>query len=116
MLGDVFTLAHEWKHLLDWTMSDVLYRNLGYGNPELQSRKREDVADYFAACLLMPRTWVKNAWARGIQDLPALAGLFMVSEDAMRYRLSYLGLLDDDRRPTRTYFRQVGGLDLCPAA
>lgn len=111
-----FTLAHEWKHLLDHTMSDVIYRYLGSSNTKQRERKIERIADHFAACLLMPRTWVKNAWTSGIQDIPALAGLFMVSEDAMRIRLHYLGLLDDDERPIRTYFRRIASLDLCPAA
>lgn len=111
-----FTLAHEWKHLLDYTMSDVLYRRLGQGNAQQRERRIERIADHFAACLLMPRTWVKNAWTSGIQDLPSLAGLFMVSEDAMRVRLTYLGLLDNDERPIRTYFRRIASLDLFAAA
>ncbi|MGH3938714.1 MAG: ImmA/IrrE family metallo-endopeptidase [Pseudonocardiaceae bacterium] len=110
-----FTFAHEWKHLLDYTANNVLYRHLGHGDTHQQERKVERIADHFAACLLMPRMWVKNAWTGGIQDIPALAGLFMVSEDAMRVRLTYLGLLDDDQRPVRTYFRRVASLDLCPA-
>ena len=111
-----FTLAHEWKHLLDHTACEVLYRQLGHGDPRVRERRIERIADHFAACLLMPRTWVKNAWTSGIQDIPALAGLFMVSEDAMRVRLSYLGLLDTDDRPVRTYFRRVASLDLTTAA
>lgn len=111
-----FTCAHEWKHLLDYTASNVLYRQLGHGDAQQHERKIERIADHFAACLLMPRTWIKNAWTGGIQDIPALAGLFMVSEDAMRVRLTYLGLLDDDERSVRTYFRRVASLDLCPAA
>jgi hypothetical protein len=109
-----FTLAHEWKHVIDYTTSDVLYRQFGHGDQRQRERKIEQVADHFAACLLMPRPWVKSAWTSGIQDIPALAGLFMVSEDAIRVRLTYLGLLDDDERPTHTYFRRVASLDLCP--
>lgn len=111
-----YTFCHEFKHVLDYTANNVLYRHLGHGDTQQQERKIERIADHFAACLLMPRNWVKNAWTSGIQDIPALAGLFMVSEDAMRVRLSYLGLLDTDQRPVRTYFRRVASLDLCPAA
>jgi hypothetical protein len=111
-----FTLAHEWKHLLDYTTSNVIYRNLGHGNLRLRDRQVERVADHFAACLLMPRMWVKRAWTNGIQDMASLAGLFMVSEDAIRVRLTYLGLLDDDPRPVRSYFRRVSTLSLTPAA
>jgi len=111
-----FTLAHEWKHLLDYTTTGVLYRNLGRGDDRNRERQIERIADHFAACLLMPRVWVKNAWCSGIQDVPALAGLFMVSEDAMWIRLNYLGLLDNEDRPVRTYFRRAASFDLCPAA
>lgn len=111
-----FTLAHEWKHVLDYTTSNVLYRRLGHGNAQHRQRQIERIADHFAASLLMPRTWVKQAWTNGVQDVRALAGLFMVSEDAMWVRLSYLGLLDTEDRPVRTYFRRVGSQDLCPAA
>jgi hypothetical protein len=111
-----FTLAHEWKHLLDYTATGVLYRHLGRGDDRARERQIERIADHFAACLLMPRTWVKNAWFNGVQDISALAGLFMVSEDAMWIRLNYLGLLDTDDRPVRTYFRRVASFDLCPAA
>lgn len=111
-----FTLAHEWKHVLDYTTSDVLYRQFGHGNQQQRDRKIEQVADHFAACLLMPRPWVKSAWTSGIQDIRALAGLFMVSEEAIWIRLKYLGLLDTEQRPTRTYFRRVASLDLCPVS
>ncbi|MCA1676093.1 MAG: ImmA/IrrE family metallo-endopeptidase, partial [Actinobacteria bacterium] len=111
-----FSLAHEWKHLLDYTASDMLYQQFGHGNTHQRERMIERIADHFAACLLMPRTWVKNAWTSGLQDIPALAGLFMVSEEAMRIRLIYLGLLDTHERPLRTYFRRMASLDLCLAA
>ncbi len=62
-----FTLAHEWKHLLDYTTSNVLYRHLGHGNTQQRKHKVERIADHSAACLLMPRTWVKNSLASGIQ-------------------------------------------------
>lgn len=54
----------------------------------------EQLCDYFAACLLMPRTWVKNAYAGGTQEIPKLARLFDVSEPAMRVRLTSIGLID----------------------
>ena len=57
----------------------------------------------------MPKTWVKNSWTNGIQDVYNLASLFQVSVSAMGVRLRSLGLLDDDdERPVTTYFRQRG--------
>ena len=47
-----------------------------------------------------------RAWANGVQDVTALAGLFNVSEEAMSKRLTFLGFLDDETRPLRTYFRR----------
>ncbi len=53
----------------------------------------EKVSDYFAACVLMPKAWVKDAFCnQGIQSVEALAELFQVSSKAMSFRLSQLGL------------------------
>jgi len=105
------TRAHELKHVLDYTKSKVIYQSLGYGDELRREQQIERICDHFAASLLMPRTWVKEAYACGIQDLSALAGLFNVSEEAMHIRLSYLGLIDTEpNRPVRTYFRRTGWL------
>jgi IrrE N-terminal-like domain len=106
-----WTLAHELKHVIDYTTSKVMYRSLGYGDELRRELQVERICDHFAASLLMPRAWVKEAYACGIQDVPALAGLFNVSEEAMHIRLNYLGLIDDEPdRPVRTYFRRAGWL------
>jgi hypothetical protein len=68
-----FTLAHEFKHLLDYTAASVIHANLGTGDRDRQRRQVEQIADHFAANLLMPRFWVQRAWTSGIQDLDALA-------------------------------------------
>ena len=87
-----FTLAHEFKHILDAACEDVVYRHL----PEGPARERhiEAVCDHFAACLLMPKAWVKKAWGQGFQDLGELAWRFEVSQQAMLIRLQNLGLVD----------------------
>ncbi len=106
-----FTLAHELKHVIDYTAAKALYTKLGYGDTERQGKLVEGICNHYAACLLMPRTWVKNAYAHGIQDVAALAGLFNVSEEAMHNRLVYLGIVDEEpERPTRTFFRRSGWL------
>ena len=46
----------------------------------------------------MPRIWVKRAWTSGVQQLPALARRFGVSQSAMQVRLLQIGLLDPPAR------------------
>jgi predicted transcriptional regulator len=100
-----FTLAHEFKHVIDMSGRKLIYARLGQGDKEKQAKQIEAVASYFAACLLMPRKLVKQAWTSGIQDHEALAFLFRVSLESMENRLSYLGFLDDPQRPVETLFR-----------
>lgn len=104
-----FTLAHEFKHVLDHPIANVAYARFGRGDGSRQRRQIEQVCDHFAACLLMPRMVVKQAWANGIQDIEALAGLFKVSMTAMQIRLDYLGLSDGER-PVETYFRREASI------
>lgn len=89
-----FSLAHEFKHVLDNPFVDVLYPDTG----SMSSVDRaEQVCDYFAGCLLMPRMWVKRAWAVD-QRLPRLARQFAVSQAAMGVRLRQIGLVDPAER------------------
>lgn len=87
-----FSLAHEFKHVLDSPLVAALY-------PADQPAMAELVCDHFAACLLMPRPWIVRAWANGTQDPQALARRFQVSVEAMEIRLDRLGLTE--RRTTR---------------
>lgn len=101
-----FTLLHEFKHIVDHTTKDRLYGNETSGCGPLAER----AADYFAACVLMPKMYVKRHWGRGPRSVASMARLFDVSPAAMRYRLDQLGLIDT---PTRcrwdrsTYHRQA---------
>ena len=87
-----FSLAHELHHVLCHPQREVLYRT----HRQTAGRPVEElVADHFSASLLMPRRWVRRAWANeGISTVPALASLFEVSWVAMQYRLNFLGLID----------------------
>jgi Zn-dependent peptidase ImmA (M78 family) len=95
-----FSLMHEFKHLIDHTTRGYLY---GTGDPEAHERA-ERAADYFAACLLMQKRWVKRLWGERMQSITELARTFGVSTQAMRYRLNQLGLIETTRRscPPRT--------------
>ena len=91
-----FTIAHEIKHILDdQAVTHLQKHRQGTGHP---SWLTERICDYFAACLLMPRMWVKRAWTTGTQDEADLAKLFNVSVDAIRIRLQQVGLIDRSTR------------------
>jgi Zn-dependent peptidase ImmA (M78 family) len=90
-----FSLMHEFKHVLDHTTKDFLYQDRPTSSAYEQA---ERVADYFAACLLMPKRVVKRLWFEGPQSVERLAEKLRVSPAAARYRLDQLGLTD---RPAR---------------
>ncbi len=87
-----FTIAHEFKHVLDAPFIKFLYPGR---KGESTSDRAEQICEYFAGCLLMPRAWVKRAYCdEGIQDLRRLARQFAVSISAMHFRLIQLGLAE----------------------
>jgi Zn-dependent peptidase ImmA (M78 family) len=90
-----WSLAHEFKHVLDHPFAQVLYPSSQAGH-ELA----EQVCDYFAGCLLVPRPVVRRIWAAGVRDVPLLARRFAVSRRAMYLRLLQVGLID----PTSHHF------------
>ena len=95
-----FTMGHELGHIVFHGMrTEVLppYRDV------TSADRLEICCNYFAACLLMPRPWMKRAYAEGLQSVPDLARLFGVSWEAMHIRLEQLGLVT----PMTTYFRSV---------
>ena len=100
-----FTLAHEIKHVIDHPIVDIAYPKEG----DVTSEERQElICDYFAACLLMPRVWVKQHWINGLQNTTELAQIFGVSRAAMAYRLRDLGLVEPTFR-RRKYFRTAPG-------
>ena len=84
-----FTLFHEYKHILDHGRPGII----GGDEQRFGRPTSEYIADYFAGCVLMPRTLIKRAWGSGIQRLTDLAALFDVSERAIEVRLSQVGLI-----------------------
>lgn len=87
-----FSLCHETKHLIDHPLRSTIYRDGRAGSAHVQA---ERAADYFAACLLMPKAWVKRTfYDEGFRDERVLARRFQVSTAAMRYRLDQLGLYE----------------------
>jgi Zn-dependent peptidase ImmA (M78 family) len=91
-----FSMAHEFKHVLDSPFIGYLYPTVKGQNAH---DRAEQICDYFAACLLMPRAWVKHLYCNdGIQDLRRLARRFEVSAMAMQVRLLQLGLVEPPAR------------------
>lgn len=102
-----FTLAHEFKHIIDHGLERLAYAQIGYGDETQRQRHIEAICQHFAASFLMPKTWVKRWWTQGFQDAYALAGLFQVSLSAMDVQLKKLGFIDPEpERPVHTYFRR----------
>jgi hypothetical protein len=86
-----FSLIHEFKHVLDDPFIEWLYPTRDAYSPE---DRAERICDYFAACVLMPKMWIKRDWAGGgIQDIARLARRYRVSQVAMAVRLAELRLL-----------------------
>jgi len=86
-----FSVMHEFKHVLDHPTRHLIHGDRRAGLAS--ERVSEKVADYFAACVLMPKAWVKTAfYNERVQSVEALADLFHVSPMAMSFRLSQLGL------------------------
>jgi Zn-dependent peptidase ImmA (M78 family) len=86
-----FSMIHEFKHVLDDPFIEWMYPTKQGQSPE---DRAERICDYFAACVLMPKMWVKRDWAAGgIQDIARLARRYHVSQVAMAVRLSELHLL-----------------------
>lgn len=82
------SLAHELKHIIDHPFVDLLYA------AEQGSERHkwiEQVCDYFAGCVLVPRAWLKRAYANQT-DIETLARCFGVSHTAIATRLSQTGL------------------------
>lgn len=116
-----FSMMHEFKHVLDHPVRDLIRDDR---HAKLSAEQMaERIADYFAACVLMPRAWIKAAFCNDhIQSVETLATLFQVSPKAMSFRLNQLGLslpVDRcasgiapqsrtlDRRRTRRYNREL---------
>lgn len=99
-----FSVLHELKHVLDWRDADLLHSKLGSGNAELQGKQVEQIANEFAACVLMPTMLVKRIWFK-TQSVQLGATMFNVSAEAMTTRLEKLGLIGTPRPRPRIYFR-----------
>jgi Zn-dependent peptidase ImmA (M78 family) len=99
-----FSVMHEFKHVLDHTTKQFLYQDRPFQTADQQA---ERVADYFAACLLMPKRVVKRLWYQGNQNIVQLAETLFVSTRAVRFRLDQLGLIEPTGRCSWTRINRV---------
>lgn len=98
-----FTLAHEFKHVLDAPKQGSSYRSI---TKRIDGQRQiEAICDYFAACLLMPKSQLKRLWGEGIHDLELLAAAFDVSQVAMTRRLRDLHLIDSQARSLENHLQ-----------
>jgi Zn-dependent peptidase ImmA (M78 family) len=95
-----FSLMHEFKHVLDHTTKSYLYGDT-LNDPEAAAHA-ERAADQFAACVLMPKRWLKSEWFGSRQNLAVSALRLGVSTRALSVRLHYLGLGIEMPRCSRT--------------
>jgi hypothetical protein len=86
-----FVIAHEVKHILDNGFGEALY---GPVDVMSTAQRKEHVADYFSACLLMPQLWVERYWRQGLRTANDMASRFQTSPQRMRLRLEALELLE----------------------
>jgi len=91
-----FTMMHELAHIVHHGYGDRLFAGREWLPNDQRitdaARQRERAADYFAGCVLMPRTQVFALWARGGRTAADVAAYFDVSEAAAKVRLEQLEL------------------------
>jgi Zn-dependent peptidase ImmA (M78 family) len=83
-----FSQAHELWHIINYRADDWLCAGGSYQSPSV---RREQLADYFAGCLLMPKRHVKRLVGQGF-GTNDLADTFGVSPRAIEVRLMQLRL------------------------
>lgn len=83
-----FILFHETFHVLAHGQCIPVFKKRGVE----QGRFNEVLADYFAACILMPREWVREKWLE-VKDTDRIAEIFDVPKPVMVIRLRQLGLV-----------------------
>lgn len=90
-----FSVAHECGHAVLGHAADFYLEFTDvnpFGDPARARYREEREANQFAAALLMDSRWLASDYRAGLTDAATLAARYRVSEEAMSYRLSNLGL------------------------
>jgi Zn-dependent peptidase ImmA (M78 family)/transcriptional regulator with XRE-family HTH domain len=97
-----FDLAHEVFHILTWERMAPEHRETNSFEERRRTRRVEQLADNFAAALLMPKAsldaLIDPARQKDAAHLSDVAATLLVSSDALGWRLRALGRVDE---PTR---------------
>jgi Zn-dependent peptidase ImmA (M78 family)/DNA-binding XRE family transcriptional regulator len=97
-----FDLAHELFHSLTWERMKPEHRESNSSQERQRTRRVEQLADNFAAALLMPGTsldaLIDPERQRDETHLAEVAGQLRVSVDALGWRLRSLGRIDEQTR------------------
>jgi Zn-dependent peptidase ImmA (M78 family) len=108
-----FTLMHEFKHVLDHHDGKRLYTGRpwlsGHERAADAAKQRERAADFFAGCVLMPKSRMLHLWANGVRKPEDFATHFDVSPAAARVRLEQVGLTRPSWMCTRGLRAPVDG-------
>lgn len=86
------TLFHELKHVIDDPLDETIYQG--------DAKRREKVADYFAAQVLIPKPWLKYDLTHRQTDLDQLAHRYRVSKAAMKAQLQAISVNQTRREET----------------
>lgn len=97
-----FDLAHELFHALSWDIMEPEHRESNSYEARGHNKRIEQLANNFAAALLMPRTALEHHIDPGrleeVGHLADVASTLRVSPMTLAYRLHNLGLINDTVR------------------
>jgi Zn-dependent peptidase ImmA (M78 family)/transcriptional regulator with XRE-family HTH domain len=115
-----FDLAHELFHILTWEKMAPSHRESNsFGDRSTaQSKRIEQLADNFAAALLMPSSsldaFIDKGRVKDIGHLAEVARQLSVSTEALGWRLKALGRIDDATRLALATVRREGSAEELP--
>jgi hypothetical protein len=108
-----YTLCHEFKHIIDHPIRHRPIR-LPRGSDLTQAEAAERVADFFAACVLMPKAWVKTAFLQPGHPESSPTGRevqrLTTSDELPLEQLGLTGRAERCVTRTRPQLRRCGGL------
>ena len=97
-----YDIAHELFHALTWDAFKPSHRESNALEDRARGRRVEQLANNFAAALLMPRASVERQLDRrrvnDVRHLVDVAAEFQVAPVALAWRLANLGLIGDEMR------------------
>lgn len=97
-----FDLAHELFHCLTWERMEPEHRESNSSEARQRTKRVEQLADNFAAALLMPKSsldaLIYPEQQKDLKHLADVAAQLRVSVDALGWRLRALGRIDEATR------------------